>query len=386
MVAFDIMKSKLLTLDDVSDRIGKTEPLGQAYVSNEDKITFAFEPTWWLGIDEKDGTELVDAVISVNNSDYQLTKDAALQAGSVFGYPGKLAKDTPSTLLEQNLNYWWGPGMGDSDFNMLTTGKDQSVAAFTRPTIQPFSNNLLLEEVVNGIHERYGNVPVFADYKFNHSLIRTDIRLIVPEILRHISNGGMNDVPHGQQDEWSGGIHLTNSLIGKSQTKLETYLFRWWCTNGCTTTLRDVGVYSRRGDHDPNDVYEWAANAVDDVLGGLESQFDLIQALTELQLGANTGDVVAEIFDTFRMPKSQRLPVAEALQEADTLSMYTLMNAITQTANNPDLSGDRVDALLRIGGAIPGATFNGIKKKIWAEGHTASPDAPNPYDVSTIVQ
>jgi hypothetical protein len=384
MVAFDAMKDKLLTLDQVQERIASTEPLGQRFVSNLNKVHFAFDPTWAIGLEEKLGTEVVDASISIDGEEHQLTKEAALQMGAEFGYPGKLAEKTPSDLLERNLNYWWNAGMGDKEFNVLSTGQDQAVAAITRPTINPFSNRLLVDETINGIRERYGeDTPVYADYKFNHSLIRTDVRFIIPEAVRLISGGGLTDIPEGEQDEWAGGIHLTNSLIGKSQTKLETYLFRWWCTNGCTTQLENVGqVFSRRGEHGQDDVYTWARAAVDDVLGGLEGQFDLIQALTALQLGSNVGEVVTEIFDNFRVPLTQRKAVIARLNDPELtpeLNMYVLMNAITETANEPGLSEDRVDKILRIGGAIPGATFNSLKAELWDEGHTASPTQPNPY-------
>ena len=381
MVAFDEMKGKLLTLDQVQERISSTEPLGQRFLSTGNKIYFDFEPGWALGLESKDGTTPVDAVIRIDGVDHRLTKDAALQAGVAFGLPGKHAGVLPSNLLQQELNYWYSAGMGDREFNMLTTGEDQTVAAFTKATIQPFSNRILVEEVINGIRERYGNEEIFADYKFNHSLVKTDIRFIVPNALRHITGGGLSDVPAGQLDEWAGGIHLTNSLMGKSQTRLETYLFRWWCTNGCTTTMPDMGVWSRRGDQDTVDVYEWARTAVDDVLGGLETQFDRIQALTSLNVAGNVGDIVRDIFDQFNVPVSQRQGVIDTLVESENLSMYTVQNAISQTANDPEISADRVDKITRIAGAVVGSTFNSIKAQVWREGHIADPEAPNPYAI-----
>jgi len=388
VVAFDTMKSKLLTLEQVQARLSSTEPLEQTFISSDDKILFAFEPSWAIGLEDKDGTVPVDAVIRVNGVERPLTKDAALQAGAAFGLPGKYAAKLPNNLLEQHLNYWYSGGMGDNAYNMLATGDNQAVAAFTRPTINPFSNSLLVGEVVQGIVERYGSANIYADYKFNHSLARTDVRFIIPEAARNISGGGMSDVPSGESDEWAGGIHLTNSLIGKSQTKIETYLFRWWCTNGATTTLDAVSnVFSRRGEHDEQDVYAWAQNAVDSVLGGMESQFDLIQGLTSLKLGSNTGEVVSEIYDTYNVPVTQRRGVNEVLENPENdLNMYVVMNAITQTANDPEISEDRVDKLLRIGGAIPSATFNSLKARIWDEGNTAGQPAVNPYKLSQIVE
>lgn len=379
MVTINDMKSKLLTLDEVKERISATEPLSQKLVHSEDKIAFAFDPTWAIGLETKKGTDSVDAVIRINGTDHQMTKDSVLQAGAAFGLPGKYASKLPHNLLESQLNYWFSAGMGEKEFNMLSTGADQRVAAFARPTINPFSNQILVNEVVNGIQEYYGDSEIFADYKFHHDLVRTDIRFIIPEAFHNINGGGLSDVPTAELDVWSGGVHLSNSLIGKSQTSLDTYLFRWWCTNGATTVLPDVGTFSRRGEHQEEDVYEWAANAVDEVLGGLETQFGRVQALTGLNAAGNVQDIIQEIFTTYSVPVSQRQGVINTLVESENLSMYTIMNAITQTANEEGLSPDRVDKLLRITGAIPGAVFQSDKAEVWAEGHTADEDAPNPY-------
>ena len=305
MVAFTEVRDKLLTLDQVRERVATTEPLDTKYLSQSDKIRFAFEPSWALALDSRKGTDPVDAVIRVNGRDHQLTKDAAIQAGSSFGLTGVYAQRVPSNLLENHLNYWYSSaGLGDREFNMLSTGADSHVAAFTRPTIHPYSNRLLLENVLNGIQEHYGSQEVFADYKMNHSLVRTDIRLILPEVTRSITNGGMPDVPTGFEDVWSAGIHLTNSLIGKSQTKLEGYLFRWWCANGAITQLPDVGAWSRRGATEEEDVYQWALTSIENVLGGLEYQFDQVQALTQLNVSGNVQNIVGEIFDNYDVPKT----------------------------------------------------------------------------------
>lgn len=382
MVAFDTMKDKLLTLTEVRNRVESTEPLNTTFISNDASVYFEFDPGWAIGIEEKLGTESVDAVVRINGVDHQLTKDAVLQAGAAFGIPGKYTSKVPSQLLSPQLNYWFGAGLGETEFNMLTTGSEQRVAAFAKPTIQPFSNLALIDTVADRIVDYFGTEDIYADYKFNHSLARTDIRFIVPEALRVISGGGLADVPAGAVDEWSAGIHLSNSLIGKSQTRIDTYLFRWWCTNGSTNTLPDSGAWSRRGDQDEMTVYEWAAASVDEVLGKMEDQFDLVQALTHLNVGTNAAEIVGEIFDTYKVPVTQRREVLRTLETAEHLNLYVIQNAISQTANDPEASDDRRDKIMRISGALAGAEFNSMKAKIWEEGKTANPDDLNPYLIS----
>lgn len=384
MVAFAEMKDRLLTLPQVREKIEATEPLSTTFLSSDAKIAFKFEPDWSLGLEAKTGIETVNAAVTVNGTEHPLSKDAALQAGAAFGLPGKYAERLPVNLLESHLNYWYGGGMGESEFNMLATGDAAQVAAFTKPSVQPYSNRVLLDNVLDGIEKRYGGTEVFADYKLQHSLVKTDIRLIIPEVEREIIDGGMNDVPAGSGDLWSGGLHLTNSLIGKSQTKLEAYLFRWWCTNGAITTLDDVAAWSRRKNDEEMDVYEWARISVDNVLGGLESEFDKVQALTRLRVpDGEAATVIREVFSNYDVPVSQRQPIIDRLIEANNLSMYTIMNAVTETANG--LSQDRADRLMRIGGSIPSSTFDTLKAQVWAEGHVADPTAANPYEISAQV-
>jgi hypothetical protein len=86
--------------------------------------------------------------------------------------------------------------------------------------INPFSNLRLLERALEGIEAHYGAGEVLVDSKFAHSLRRTDIRLIVPENRRAMHRTGTDD------DTWSAGIQLKNSLIGDVQTSIDGYLFR----------------------------------------------------------------------------------------------------------------------------------------------------------------
>ncbi len=382
-VTVDQMKEKLLTLDQVRERLANTEPLATDVLDSGSKVRFKLEPGWETTLDALEGTDVVSALVTFGGKERSLTKDAVLQAASAVGVPTALVKKTPSKYIEALMNYFYGPGLGDEAFKALSVG--DSVAAFTKPTITPFSNLALLESTLDGIARRYGSSEVFGDYKISNSLAKTDVRLIVPEHVRAIQNSGMDDLPAGNGDLWSAGIHLSNSLIGKGQTTVEAYLFRWWCTNGATEEDEKVGVWSRRSNgQDEEDVYEWARGAVDDILGGMEERFDQVQALTSLSVARNAGDILKEIFTQYEVPVSQRDQIRERVQEMPNLTLYTLMNAITETANVTDLTPARADRLMRIGGLIPTSTFDTMKAQLWREGHTADPEAANPYEVQPV--
>lgn len=379
-VTLDQMKDKLLTIDQVTTLLQKTEPLSTDHLSSVSKVKFKLNPDWAMGIDALKGTEVVGAAMTIDGKEKPLTKDAAFQAGSNFGLPASYMKKVPASYIEGLLNYHYSGGFGDTEYNVLSVA--DNIAAFTRPTLVPFSNLQLLENTVQGIQNRHGaNTPIFADYKISNSLLQTDVRLIIPAEERVMDDTNMKDVPSNSTDVWLAGIHLSNSLIGKKQTALESYMFRWWCTNGATTMQDDVGVWSRRVDGQQENVYDWARDTVDDILGGMEYRFDQVQALTQLNVSGNVADVLREIFAQYEVPVSQRDQIMAALLESENLTMYSIMNAITSIANEDGLEARRADRLMRIGGAIPTETFDTLKAKIWREGRQADPTAQNPYEI-----
>lgn len=379
-ITLDQMRTKLLTLDQVAETLSATEPLTTERVTSDSKIHFTLPDGWNADLDTLAGTDVVTASMRINGTEHALTKDAALMAAATVGLPGAYVRKTPGNLIEPHLNYWFSGGMGSKEFNVLSVA--DNIAAFVRPTLVPFSNVNLLEAATAGIRQQYGeSTEILADYKILNTLQGTDIRLIVPEHQRTMTDTHMTDTPTGEADLWSAGIHLSNSLTGKRQTAVEAYLFRWWCTNGCTTSMADVGAWSRRVDGQESDVFVWAADAVNEVLGGMEHKFDEVQALAHMNVAGNTADILREIFSQYEVPVSQRDQIMATLLEAENLTMYTIMQAITQVANGNEIDPRRADRMMRIGGAIPTTTFDLVKAKVWGEGHVAEPESSNPYFV-----
>lgn len=383
-VTLDQMKSKLLTEDQIMTELGKTEPLSVEHISNETKVKFSLAPDWAEGIDALHVESTLDGVqMRVNGVERQITKGALFQAAAKFGLTAPYIKKLPARLTQGLLDYHYSGGMGQTEMSMFTV--HDRISAFTRPTLTPFSNIQLAEKVIEGIRKNHGSdLPIFADYKHLNTLAETNVRFIVPTTDREITGGGMSDVPSGEDDTWLAGIHLRNSAVGKGQTSLEAYLFRWWCTNGATTTLNDVGVWSRRVNGQQDDVYEWAREQVDEILGGMEARFDEVQALTRLSVAVNTGDVLREIFSRYEVPVSQRDTIQGRLLETENPTMYAIMNEITRVANEDDMEDKRRDRLMRIGGAIPTEQFDTLKARVFREGQQAGSTAPNPYEVRVI--
>ena len=147
-----------------------------------------------------------------------------------------------------------------------------------------------------------------------------------------------------------------------------------------------IGTWSRRSNgQDEGDVYQLARESVNEVLGGMEYLFDQVQALTQLNVSGDTADVLREIFSQYEVPVSQREAIMQRLLSLSTITMYSIMQAITQAANDPALEDRRKDRLMRVGGALPTKTFDTLKAQVWREGHSADPEAPNPYEPVVIL-
>ncbi len=359
MTASDItvaqMRPQLLSLDTVRERLAASEPLAAHHFQTGPNVRFAVAPGWQHGIDAKAGTDPVDAFIAPrfgqDASEFQLTKDAFLEATSTIGLPKAYVTRSPAELIEPALNFWYRSGerVGTTrDFQLLVSGGHG--AAITRASINPFSNVRLLEQALAGIEARYGAGEVLVDYKFQHSLKRTHLRLVVPEYQRRITGSGTDD------DNWSVGLQLKNSLIGDEKTSIEGYLFRWWCTNGAIDTRNSSGVWTRRGAGREEDVYEWARATVDDVLGGLEPALDAVQALVDIPVQGEANEVLRDVFTHYRVPLPERTRIIERMVDSGgPLTMYSVMAAITEVANTADLDPAHVDNLLRMGGDLPHA-------------------------------
>jgi hypothetical protein len=234
----------------------------------------------------------------------------------------------------------------DRELKLLVNSDTDRVLAIMKATMTPFSNIRILEQILAGIEAKYGEGEVLADYKFHHDLRRTAIRLIVPEQMRSVR----------ENDPWSVGVQIQNSLTGESATAVDGYLFRWWCTNGAIATHSSTGKYNRKlHGRDPETLYEWARESVDEILGGLEHEFDALEELANTPLEGSVADVLADVFEQYRVPTTTRETIISNMVNSDDLTMYGVMQAITQAANEEGLSEPLRNAILAIGGDLPRA-------------------------------
>jgi hypothetical protein len=356
VITVDDMRAKLLTLDQTRETLATTEPIKAVPFTLGDALRFEADPAWHHGVQAKQVNDSVPVYflhgIGKYQRRYQLTLGTLQEMCVTFGFKKDYVIDCPPDLLVPHMNYWYREGLfgktrKGKDFQIIVSDDDQAVA-FTKQGMTPISNLALLDIVAEQIGKRADGQPILVDYKLSHSLRSTMLRLIIPADCRTITDTGEDN------DLWSRGVSFRNSLTGTSQTSFEGYMFRWRCTNGLTDQRASSGAYTRRKDATEAEVYDWARVAVDEALTGLEGAFDAVQGLTRLGVEGSLADALRDIFEFHKIALSHRPKIINYLEQyPGEITMYVIMNAITQVANEAGLEAAVVDSLLRTGGDFP---------------------------------
>lgn len=351
LIAASDMYDKLLTVDQLRDRLAATERLKPQYFSAGDPIRFAADASFNHGVNAKDPQDPVGVhvTLGLNNQarTYQLNRKTMEEMCLTVGLKREYVGTWPAELIIPPLNHWYREGMqtkrGRQDYQLMTEG-DQGVA-FGKQGLMPFSNLKLVDTIVDQLSQRYGpSTQVLVDYKLHHTLRQTTMRLVLPTAFQEI-------LPN---DLWSVGVQVKNSLTGASQTSVEGYMFRWLCTNGQIDAQASSGAYTRRKDSTEDEAYAWARQAVDEALSGLDNIEVDLRRLADLGVSGSLSDTLRDIFEHYRIAIAHRPKIIRYLEEYDgEITMYVIMNAITQAANDPSLEPGTVESLLRVGGDFP---------------------------------
>ena len=177
----------------------------------------------------------------------------------------------------------------------------------------------------------------------------------------------MPDVVHDVRDgdPWSAGLQFKQSVTGEKPLVLSGYLFRYWCTNGAITTHLESGNYNRRKWGEGEEVYSWARERIDEILGGFEHEFEVLDELARTpipRLGPDDTEsrtlALFDVFQTYGVPIEQRDAIMQMLTDSDDFTGYGLMQAITAVANQDGLRDTIRETLMRVGGDLPAANAN----------------------------
>jgi hypothetical protein len=209
----------------------------------------------------------------------------------------------------------------------------------------------LLDSIIDGLAERgTSESEILVDSKFHHALAGTYLRLVLPKQTFVVPGTEVED------DQWFLGLNLYNSLIGNGQTEIDGYLFRWWCTNGAIDTKNPSSVWARNagsGDYSPEEVYAWAKTAVDAVFEPLQGIEDTLFQMTQQSIEGDVNQILEDLFDDYGIPARDKKAIIANMVEDDELTMYSLMQSVTDAANGDGMSPKEQAKLMSVGGELP---------------------------------
>ena len=355
VIALSDVSDKLLSLDEAKNILAPLEAMGESeFAMGEGSVEFTFPDKWNADLATLDGTDTTEATIAIGGSKFQLTKDAALAASSLVGLSRRYVSVTPGHLIEPHLNYWYGQQGGYQNWskNLKLIHRDESVGvAFCRSAMNTYSMQRVLAEAMDSIYDRYGKgTTVYVDRKMEAGIRSTAIRLIVPESERSVPSRFAEEEGN---DPWSVGLALQTSLTGEVPLGVSGYLFRYVCVNGATTQHSHGVKHRRSRGEQAENVYDWLGNEIDAILASMEDEMAHVEALTTMKLAGEVSQILANLFEQFNVPIPSREKITNELVESDDLSAYGVMQAVTEAANDVELSPTEVARLMGIGGALP---------------------------------
>lgn len=341
--------SRMKTLSQLEGTLSQTEPLSsvQFVPDGTADVSFNLPNGWNAELGEKDGTFETAATLEIEGEIYSLTKDAALQATSLIGLPRKYALRTPGQMMSEHLNYWFSHGKTGQSFKLLhAEGKG---LAFTKGGVVPVSNVKVLDQVVTLLMDKYSvdADQIMVDFKYHHDLRFTQYRLVLTTNTFEVPS--LRDEP----DVWAYGVDVTNSLTAEAPLVVRGYLFNWWNHAGATSSHATTGNFSRKGSPTEEGALQWLSDAYDSA-DDMKHEADSIPKLTEINVEGEINMALREIFEKYKVPGKVRADVINLIYASEDLTMYGVLAAVTEAANNPDLTHQEVNRLLEIGGDLPG--------------------------------
>lgn len=342
-VTFDevVAAGNVIPLSEILDKVNSTEPVRDVPILG---AKFEHGPAWELDMAAAEDTDLIDAWISFGESErYQFTKEALFGATSAVGLPTAYVRKSPGPLIFPQLNYWYTRPDYEASHKLLVVG-ESAARAVSKTTITAFSNARLLEAVEGEIRKTWGSDEIYADARSYHSLNSTYIQLVIPSATTEIT--GTSE----EEDQWSVGIQLKNSLTGKNATQVDGYLFRWVCANGALDVRHSLGGWNRKIASEPAEVFSWAAKAAEAVLKAAPSALAGVQHLTTISTAGETSQILRDLFARHSIPARSQDSIVSAALDSDA-TMYEVMQAITQAAHSL-AKPDAREKLMIVGGDL----------------------------------
>ena len=342
--------SNLIEPEVWRDTVSATDNLSHIPVAFDGatEIEFDLPSGWNIGLGGKADHDLTDARVSIDGSEYLLTRAAITRIAIEVGLTARYLERTPGILIATHLNYW-ADHSPNTLFGLLvspTVINDEpgTVHAVVKKALNVFPN----AEVLGAVEDRLGAFSNGGEFfvdaeRSHHSLDLTVTRYVLPEAAKTLSTA------RSEADVWWGGVQVTNSLTGRYVTGVEGYLWSKYGDHGVITT-HAAQHYNRRAGHNLSDVLEWLPEATQKVADTIDYETETIEVLVEEKV--DPGKMLADVFRTYKVPLRMRNVIIENLENGEDATYYGVMNAISQAANTPEIDVSTQTTLMEIAGEM----------------------------------
>lgn len=337
------MKTMFKQLDNFAIELNRQAQIKQDYIASPNQIR----------MDN-------DARVMLDGLPFKTTRNADRQIADFTGigtkYFDKMREDAPE-LLAQNVNHWMEHDNNADKLRMVRTMGDDCRALLSN-SYRVLDNDFVAEMVLQMLHQSD------TDYEFKSLAITDDamhIKLISPKTESEVKLG----------DPVQFGLNISNSEIGRGQTKVLPGSFRLVCLNGMThfkndgkgfarshvgSANNDIGgvQFSRETEHA---ALTHVAHEFKDTIKYLMSDKYRAEQLATMKDAANStkskniANTMEKVTKLFTLGEGESESILTRLAADGDLTRWGFANAVTNLANDTE-SYTRANELETIGGKL----------------------------------
>ncbi|HEC65240.1 MAG TPA: hypothetical protein ENI23_08100 [bacterium] len=275
--------------------------------------------------------------MKAGDTEYEVGPDGYKKAMRIAGFAESVIKKYPRTIMMDPLNW----GFREKMKNVRAFAKGKKLIAFVKPTVELVSTRNL----VNICSRVCGENAVFE--RLDHDMSFTNCSIIVGDRFREWEDSRLK-----QNDVVCGGINWQNSLMGEVPMIVSVYAYRLVCSNGMISADQSF-KWSRNTETIPME--EWFEERVTEGLNLITEELNKVDTLRNTLVDPkHRHDVIANVFSEFGLSDRIKHLVMERFLQEPPINMWDIVNAITNVANDEDISDNplQVRRIQLVGGEI----------------------------------
>jgi len=292
------MKKELLTESEVNEIISSTEDV--ALINTADQ-RLVFEGDYTEGHKMRLGPE-----------EFEVDRTGYVMAARAAGIPQTYADKCPDSLINQNLNYWYGEGGLSAEKSFLRKGN--KVVGVGNKMEKLVSNRKLLDVVSSVVDNVKG-----------YHYCSNDLWYTTASVVSDKSFEAISD------DILFGGIQLQSSILQKKPIEVSAYIYRQVCSNGACSS-HELFKWSRKNSSVA--IEDWIHTAAVQAYKSLDAEFNRIKLMTNVGIKGHASEYISSLLRNAGLSKGTEEEILQEVVNSGATSVYDVYNAISKVATH----------------------------------------------------